>query len=144
MSYENIKKYITERKGQVTTLVVCAVMFIVGFGTGKAFDQPTQPDYSANSGEKPGAKSKATGKAADESAEAGDTASPATEKKSDHGVPDSSNPVAGQPCVIKGNISGSSKIYHLKGGASYEKTTPEACFNTEAEAVAAGFRKAKR
>lgn len=42
---------------------------------------------------------------------------------------------------IKGNISSSDKIYHLPGGAFYNRTNPEQCFNTEAEAKAAGFRK---
>jgi hypothetical protein len=43
---------------------------------------------------------------------------------------------------IKGNISGSNKIYHMPGGSSYNRTKPEACFGTEAEAQAEGFRKA--
>ena len=50
------------------------------------------------------------------------------------------------PCAInqiKGNVN--SGIYHVPGGASYAKTTANVqCFNTEAEAVAAGFRRAKR
>lgn len=49
-------------------------------------------------------------------------------------------------CVrkIKGNISSKSKIYHMPGGAFYARTVPEMCFSTEAEAVAAGFRKSQR
>jgi hypothetical protein len=43
---------------------------------------------------------------------------------------------------IKGNISGSNRVYHKPGGSSYNRTKPEACFNTEAEAQAAGFRPA--
>lgn len=43
---------------------------------------------------------------------------------------------------IKGNISGSNKVYHKPGGSSYNRTKPEACFNTEGEAQAAGFRPA--
>ena len=128
-------------------------MFIVGFGTGKAFGQPTKPneskatqsDYTPNSSAKPGAKSKTSSKTAEESTEeVGETSPVPTNKKIDQSVPESSKPVEGQPCIVKGNISSSSKIYHVKGGASYEKVVPEACFNTEAEAVAAGFRKAKR
>ncbi len=53
-------------------------------------------------------------------------------------------------CVIKGNISSSSrgKIYHVPGGAAYEKTqidlsAGERWFCTEEEAQAAGWRKAK-
>ncbi|HLC44372.1 MAG: hypothetical protein A2722_03910 [Candidatus Doudnabacteria bacterium RIFCSPHIGHO2_01_FULL_50_11] len=44
---------------------------------------------------------------------------------------------------IKGNISSSGKIYHMPGGAFYTRTQAEACFTTEAEAQAAGFRKSK-
>lgn len=45
-----------------------------------------------------------------------------------------------------GKIKGStSHKYHLPGGAFYDKTThPIACFDTEAEAVAAGFTKSSR
>ena len=43
---------------------------------------------------------------------------------------------------IKGNVGASgSKVYHKPGGSFYNRTKAEACFNTEAEAVAAGFRK---
>jgi hypothetical protein len=46
---------------------------------------------------------------------------------------------------IKGNIgSGNSKIYHLPGGSFYDRTDPEMCFDTEAQAQAAGFRKSLR
>ncbi|MEJ0021112.1 MAG: hypothetical protein WDN47_00845 [Candidatus Doudnabacteria bacterium] len=45
-----------------------------------------------------------------------------------------------------GKIKGSSSmIYHMPGGAFYNKTThPIRCFTTEAEAKAAGFRKSSR
>ncbi|HYF83776.1 MAG TPA: ComEC/Rec2 family competence protein [Clostridia bacterium] len=43
--------------------------------------------------------------------------------------------------LIKGNInSRSEKIYHLPGGAYYDKTVPEKWFKTEQEAQDAGFR----
>ena len=45
---------------------------------------------------------------------------------------------------IKGNISSSSKIYHVPGGAFYKRTVPEMCFDTAAQAQAAGFRKSQR
>ena len=45
---------------------------------------------------------------------------------------------------IKGNISSSDKVYHLPGGSFYNRTTAEQCFNSEAEAQAAGFRKSSR
>lgn len=47
-------------------------------------------------------------------------------------------------CKIKGNISSKSKIYHVPGGAFYDRVKPEQCFNTEAEAIQAGYRKSSR
>mgnify|MGYP000853591977 FL=1 len=47
--------------------------------------------------------------------------------------------------TIKGNInSKGERIYHVPGGASYNKTIPEVWFFTEDEARAAGYRRAKR
>lgn len=48
------------------------------------------------------------------------------------------------PCVVKGNISSTGKIYHMQGGSFYARVKPEQCFATEAEAQAAGFRKSSR
>jgi endonuclease YncB( thermonuclease family) len=53
-------------------------------------------------------------------------------------------------CLIKGNVgSGGRRVYHLPGQADYDATRinprkGEAYFCTEAEARAAGFRRAKR
>lgn len=49
-----------------------------------------------------------------------------------------------QNCPVKGNVSGKNKIYHVQGGAFYERTQEELCFQTEAEATAAGFVKSSR
>jgi hypothetical protein len=51
--------------------------------------------------------------------------------------------------VIKGNISASGRIYHMPGDDSYAKTginlaKGERWFCTEAEAQAAGWRRARR
>lgn len=47
--------------------------------------------------------------------------------------------------LIKGNInSKGEKIYHLPGGAYYDRTNPEVWFKTESEAQAAGFRASMR
>ena len=60
-------------------------------------------------------------------------------------VPDSA-----ADCAIKGNVSSSGeRIYHVPGGQYYERTKistakGERWFCTEAEAFAAGWRKAKR
>jgi hypothetical protein len=43
---------------------------------------------------------------------------------------------------IKGNAD--SGIFHVPGGMSYERTVPERCYISEAEAEADGFRKSKR
>jgi hypothetical protein len=43
---------------------------------------------------------------------------------------------------IKGNAD--SGIFHVPGGRSYERTTPERCYTNEADAEADGFRRAKR
>lgn len=43
---------------------------------------------------------------------------------------------------IKGNAG--SKIYHVRGGASYARTNAEECFDTSASAQAAGYRAAAR
>lgn len=45
---------------------------------------------------------------------------------------------------IKGNIGSGTKIYHMPGGSFYNRTNPEMCFSTEAEAQGAGFRKSSR
>ncbi len=60
--------------------------------------------------------------------------------------PSKAQPVTAETvsCPIKGNISSKSKIYHLAGGAFYERTTAEICFATESEAQAAGFTKSSR
>ncbi len=52
-------------------------------------------------------------------------------------------------CRIKGNISSGGKIYHMPGQDYYEQTRihtgkGERCFETEAQARAAGWRAAKR
>ena len=46
---------------------------------------------------------------------------------------------------IKGNINSSGeKIYHMPGGAYYDRTDAEEYFDTEEEAQAAGYRKSSR
>lgn len=45
---------------------------------------------------------------------------------------------------IKGNIGDSGKIYHVKGGASYNRTDPEICFASSADAEKAGFTAANQ
>src|SRR6185436_17374341 len=51
-----------------------------------------------------------------------------------------------QKLDCEGKIKGSASLkYHLPGGAFYKRTTnPIACFDTEAQAAAAGFTKSSR
>jgi hypothetical protein len=56
---------------------------------------------------------------------------------------------ANKDCAIKGNISPRGRIYHMPGDESYAKTginlaKGERWFCTEAEAQAAGWRRARR
>ncbi len=53
-------------------------------------------------------------------------------------------PSTSADCFVKGNVSKDSKIYHVLGGSFYNRVKPEQCFQTEAEAQAAGFRKSTR
>lgn len=63
-----------------------------------------------------------------------------------HGV----RPVDASHCPkthpIKGNVNlkKGARIYHLPGGALYNRTKPEVCFSTEREALAAGFVRSRR
>lgn len=47
---------------------------------------------------------------------------------------------------IKGNLTtrNGERIYHVPGGEFYGLTNPEACFATEADARAAGYRRSLR
>lgn len=58
---------------------------------------------------------------------------------------DTTPPSTDGTCKIKGNInSKGEKIYHVPGGAFYDKTKAEECFDTEAAAHAAGYRRSQR
>ncbi|MCA1031838.1 thermonuclease family protein [Bacillus timonensis] len=58
---------------------------------------------------------------------------------------ESLNSAKNQSCHIKGNInSKGEKIYHVPSGLYYERTKEEECFQTEADAIEAGYRKSKR
>jgi hypothetical protein len=58
-------------------------------------------------------------------------------------TPDGGSAVTGgdPSCPVKGNHSSSGEwIYHVPSGRYYDVTKPEACFDTPAEAEAAGYR----
>ena len=54
-------------------------------------------------------------------------------------------PASGGDCPADKPIKGSrSHIYHLQNDPNYKATTPVACFASEADALAAGYRAPKR
>jgi|GEM_PF-659321 len=151
MDYDKLKSFVSSHKPKLAVAAVSMVMFVVGFGTGRATkpaanDGEPNPVSASQYSAKPAAK---PAPPADGGAEAKtDTTkpkitpaeTPAAGKPASSGKPY----VAGEPCLIKGNISGKNKIYHVQGGAFYDRVTPEQCFDTESEARAAGFRKSGR
>jgi hypothetical protein len=141
MSYENIKNFLSLHKPQLIFALGLIVMFIVGFGTGNAMPRGKQPVTTdvSNYSVKQSVKPEIRGKEAEKSP-VGEKANAPTATT---GNPDPSSAQAGE-CTIKGNISGKNKIYHVPGGAFYERTTPEQCFDSEESAEAAGFRKSSK
>jgi len=135
MNYEEIKEKFYEKKNYFAVALGFVLVFLLGFGTG-IFEKdrrkaPTSlPNYTTNQQktvEKPATETKPTVQAGENKV---------------LGQATSTEPT--QECLIKGNISANSKIYHVKGGAFYDRTNAEMCFKTEEEAVSAGFRKSSR
>lgn len=117
LSYEKLKAWTTGHKSHLTVGCCFVLVFLLGFGTGKA----TLPES------KPSAKTNYTVKIPEKPAEkqAAEPAKPGTGS-----------------CAVKGN--GASHIYHVKGGAFYEKLKSPRCFASEDEAKSAGYRRSAR
>jgi len=138
-SYEEIKTWCNDNKNSLVVGFCMVLVFVVGFGTGsynkksvsnQAQSASQQQYYNKNTQTAPKAQ-----------AEAADTAG-AGETQAQSQVLAASTTA---DCLIKGNISSKGeKIYHVPGGSSYKIVKPEQCFNTEKEALDAGFRKALR
>lgn len=136
VSYQEIKDWI-EKKENKQQLVVAAcfiLVFFVGFGSGRYERElrrekiKTQNNYTTNTNEKPAIIKTET-----------------VVDTTEQGTVKSASATQESNCVVKGNISSSKKkIYHVSGGAFYKTVKPEQCFNTEAEAVAAGYVKSQR
>ncbi|MFA5990688.1 MAG: hypothetical protein WC794_00370 [Candidatus Doudnabacteria bacterium] len=136
ISYQEIKDWFEkkENKQQVVIAVCFILVFIVGFGSGR-FEREfrrerikPQNNYTTNS---------------DKKLTTQEAQIPVKVVEQGTVVVASSTSV--QDCVVKGNISSAGKkIYHITGGAFYKTVKPEQCFNTEGEAVAAGFVKSQR
>ncbi|MDR3642222.1 MAG: hypothetical protein P4L74_01170 [Candidatus Doudnabacteria bacterium] len=135
ITYEKIKTWYKqkENKDKVMLGISFVLVFLVGFGTGN-YSKGTRPtnvksqtNYTTSQAKIPAAKPAAT------------STLPAAKPAVAGAATTTAN------CLIKGNIStGGRKLYHVPGGASYKVVKPEQCFNTEAEALAAGFAKSGR
>ena len=144
INYEEIKTKLEPYKKTAAVALGFLLVFVVGFGVG---------EYRKNErGDALNAQSNYTTKTSKTQTNQGVQAAPITEaavpnqdQKTDLGAVAGANTSAQADCKIKGNISAKGdKIYHVPGGAFYERTKPEQCFNTEAEAKTAGFRKSSR
>ena len=145
MSYEQIKIYLSDHKPQAQGLLILVVVFFIGVGVGKISNPPSPkatknyPEYNTNSPAKTN-KAEVPKEAVLDAA----TATPAPAMTPEATLSKTTPSKANANCIVKGNVSSKDKIYHVKGGAFYDRVTPEMCFITEAEAKAAGFRKSSR
>lgn len=135
--YQKIKNWCKEHKKEITVGVCFALIFFVGFGTGRydkeaqSAKRKAQSNYSKSSNNQQKADAD-NQNVQDQGQVAGDTA-------------EGFAPAADGKCPVKGNINTKGKrIYHVSTGAFYNQTKPERCFNTEAEARKAGFVKSSR
>lgn len=121
MDKELLKDKLIEHKPKLILLACLAVAFIAGYGAGtfetKGNQSHRQLNYTTKEGSPP---------------------TPTSIPKPTESVVKGS---ADSACKIKGSKS---KLYHMPDGSFYDRTTPVQCFNTEAEAVAAGFTKSSR
>lgn len=133
LTWKEIKTKFELHKDKFVLAVCFILVFIVGFGSGRFAGKAGTPQPSV-----PSNYTTTTNKA---------KAAPAVSKEADpvpqvEGVATTA-PAVGEitaECPIKGNISSSGRnLYHVKGGAFYERVKAERCFNTKAEAEAEGF-----
>lgn len=158
-NHERFKSYSNLKKGAIATalLVIAFIGAGITFGTGSthnsqvatSVDSKQSADTSAKQQEQQRLKEEQEKKDTEEKVKkqaeenAKNTAKD-TETQSHSNDPSNSN-TSSDHGSIKGNInSKGEKIYHVPGGAFYDKTDAEEWFNTEAEAQAAGYRKSKR
>lgn len=136
LDFQKLKDRFNQKGKPLAIAGVCFLaVFIAGFGTGRvtnggtsgATEKRSLTNYTTNKEDK--TKSNNTNTAP--KAESNSSPSPKTTVA----------PVDQANCYIKGSKS---KTYHIPGGAFYERTTPAACFNSEEEAVAAGYKKSSR
>ncbi len=141
MDYNGLKVLLSNNKDKLFVGGCFVIVFFIGFGAGKFIKfKPTslpQANYTTNSLKKPFLP--VTQK------EEGDAITGAVKATSTDNGQVKTGAIDSNSCFIKGNISSAGKkIYHIKGGAFYERTKAEQCFTTEDEAQAAGFIKSSR
>jgi hypothetical protein len=136
ISYEQIKNWCKEKDNQQKMVLgVCFVLvFIIGFGAGRYVRETSRNNYQPQTNYTTQQSKKLSPFVSKE----GDNQPAKQAVATTTGTPDST-------CIVKGNISSSGKkIYHVQGGAFYKIVKPEQCFDTEAQALAAGFVKSSR
>lgn len=160
MSYELIKEKLEKYKLHVGLIVAFVLVFFVGLGAGK-YNTPKNPKAVESQLHYTTLAEPKTPAAEPVEPEVAGTQDPAATTREDNSTPLTKTQAAQQKtltnkkpagdtrqasnCPVKGNISSTgSKIYHVAGGAFYARVKPEQCFNDEAAAKAAGFRKSSR
>jgi len=132
-TWKEIKEKFELHKNKVVLVVCFILVFIVGFGSGRFAGKGESVTTSVPSNYTTTAnKAKASPPAPKEKGTDPEVLGQAT----------SGPPVGAMTaeCPIKGNISSTGRnLYHVKGGAFYERVKAERCFNTKAEAEADGF-----
>lgn len=128
MEYQKIKEKLTVYKKEFVLAAAFIVVFLAGYGTGigersSQRSNQNQINYNTN--------------LTDQQTKT----EPALQQTTTDQTLENSQPAVTE-CLIKGT---SSRIYHLPGGAFYDRVTnPATCFNSEAEAASAGYRKSSR
>lgn len=143
MSYEKFKSFLAEHKNELWLLACFVVVYLAGVGTGKAIQPPRKAAQQANMLNYTTNKPTPAQDVKAQEAPAAATPEPTVLGQTQTGPAQQPTPAPTGPCLIKGNIASSGKIYHVQGGSFYARVKPEQCFATEAEAIAAGFRKSK-
>lgn len=133
--YELLKTKLLENKQKILVLTGFLLTLVIGFGSGKAYNNKAGTKYSEHTNYTVKTTQKPN--------------KPVELKDKEGAVEEKILPTqpkgAADKCVIKGNISANgTKIYHVLGGAFYERVKAERCFASENEAKSSGFRKSSR
>lgn len=141
ITYTYIKVWATDHRPHILLVAMFVAIFFVGVGVGKFTN--TSPTKTISNYSNYSTKQATTVKEAP--APVVDSQAPAPTLPIEAPVGAETAPQvlgASTNCVVKGTKS---KIYHVKGGAFYDRVTkPEKCFATEEEARSSGYRKSSR